>query len=78
MEGPSAFSSDGAEVIARRVDLAEQAAKTGSLGRDDEDLALEEYYEVEYTIQEILRHDFKRVRVSPLLVIWYLLTSAYR
>ena len=62
MEGPSAFSSDGAEVIARQVDLVEQAAKTGSLGRDDEDLALEEYYEVEYTVQEILRHDFKRVR----------------
>lgn len=62
MEGPSAFSSDGAEVIARQVDLVEQATKTGSLGRDDEDLALEEYYEVEYTVQEILRHDFKRVR----------------
>jgi len=62
MEGPSAFSSDGAEVIARQVELAEQAAKTGSLGRGDEDLALEEYYEVEYTVQEILNHDFKRVR----------------
>ena len=70
MEGPSAFSSDGAEVIARPVDLAEQTAKTGSLGRDDEDLVLEEYYEVEYTAQEILRRDFKRVRNhSSLLVI---------
>lgn len=70
MEGPSAFSSDGAEVIARPVDLAEQTAKTGSLGRDDEDLVLEEYYEVEYTVQEILRRDFKRVRNhSSLLVI---------
>src|SRR5882757_4204856 len=61
MEGPSAFSSDGAEVIARPVDLVDQAAKTGSLGRDDEDLAFEEYYEVEYTVQEILRRDLKRV-----------------
>jgi hypothetical protein len=61
MDGPSAFSSDGAEVIARHVDLVEQAAKTGSLGRDDDDLALEEYYEVEYTVQEILSHGFKRV-----------------
>jgi len=71
MEGPSTFSSDGAEVIARPVDLAEQAAKTGSLGRDDEDLALEEYYEVEYTVQEILRRNFKRVNKSSLLVITY-------
>ena len=70
MDGPSAFSSDGAEVIARPVDLAEQVAKTGSLGRDDEDLALEEYYEVEYTVREILKRDFKRVRnQSSLLVI---------
>ncbi len=61
MEGPSAFSSDGAEAIARQVDLVDQAAKTGSLGRDDEDLAFEEYYEVEYTVQEILERDFKRV-----------------
>ena len=56
------FSADGAEVIARSINLAEQAAKTGSLGRDDDDLALEEYYEVECTVQEIVRHDFKRVR----------------
>lgn len=78
MEGPSAFSSDGAEVMARQVDLAEQSAKTGSLGRGDEDLALEEYYEVEYTFQEILRRDFKRVRVSHLGHHVGLLTSAYR
>ena len=71
MDGPSAFSSDGAEVIARPVDLVEQATKIGSLGRDDEDLVLEEYYEVEYTVQEILRRDFKRVKDirSSLLVI---------
>ena len=71
MDGPSAFSSDGAEVITRPVDLVEQATKTGSLGRDDEDLVLEEYYEVEYTVQEILRRDFKRVKDirSSLLVI---------
>jgi hypothetical protein len=66
MDGPSAFSSDGADVIGRQVDLAEQTTKTGSLGRDDdEDLALEEYYEVQYTVQEILRHDFKRVSHHP-------------
>lgn len=71
MDGPSAFSSDGAEVITRPVDLVEQATKTGSLRRDDEDLVLEEYYEVEYTVQEILRRDFKRVKDirSSLLVI---------
>lgn len=78
MEGPSAFSSDGVEVMVRPVDLAEQSAKTGSLGRDDEDLALEEYYEIEYTVQEILRRDFKRVRVSQLGHHVGLLTSAYR
>jgi len=71
MDGPSAFSSDGAEVITRPVDLVEQATKTGSLRRDDEDLVLEEYYEVDYTVQEILRRDFKRVKDirSSLLVI---------
>ena len=70
MDGPSAFSSDGAEVITRPVDLVEQATKTGSLRRDDEDLVLEEYYEVEYTVQEILRRDFKRVKdIRSLLLV---------
>lgn len=61
--GSNAFFSNEESVIARTVDLEDQEKKFGN-HRWDQDLPLEEYYEIAETVAQITEHGLKRVSLS--------------
>jgi hypothetical protein len=54
------FSSNAEAVITRPVDLEEQGRRAGAQRRE-EDLSIEEFYEIEETSTQIRENGFKRV-----------------
>ncbi|PVG00331.1 diphthamide biosynthesis protein [Serendipita vermifera] len=57
------FSSNAEAVITRPVDLEEQERRVGAQRRE-EDLSIEEFYEIEETSAQIREHGFKRVALQ--------------
>ena len=52
----TAFSASGEEVISRKIDV-----EVDVLPQDLSPEAFEDYFEIERTAQEVLKHDYKRV-----------------
>lgn len=68
----TAFSSSGSDIISQTIHIEEQDARPKDLSEED----LPVYYEIDRTVHEILKGDYKRVR-SDILFIQYITTYLY-
>ncbi|KAG9057785.1 Diphthamide biosynthesis protein 2 [Serendipita sp. 407] len=59
----SAFSSNDEAAITRPLDLEEQEKRTG-IQRREENVAIEEFYEIEETVAQIQQRQFKRIALQ--------------
>ncbi|KAG8802380.1 Diphthamide biosynthesis protein 2, partial [Serendipita sp. 399] len=59
----NAFSSNGEAAITRSLDLDEQANRTGVQRRED-DVGIDEFYEIDATVAQIQQHHFRRIALQ--------------
>lgn len=67
MAESTAFSASGEEVISRKIEVEAEV-----LPQDLSQHDFEEYFEIERTAQEVVKHDYKRVRPFHSILIYHL------